>query len=167
MSDVTGERTRSAVANQMCGGRDRYAGMGVGAGDDGKGETGASSDHRPAQSWLRGSSASPGTRGASRCGCEGRPAHRPTPAPAAQRLRATRRSLPGRFHPQLLDQNRRGIGKSQSTWTTSKMEMPRLPTASPEEAAVPERPTRCSLPMFETNKLSPIENQCMLRPARK
>eukprot|EP01047_Picozoa_sp_COSAG01_P145200 COSAG01_NODE_77377_length_165_cov_125.287879_1_plen_54_part_11 len=28
-----------------------------------------------------------------------------------------------RFHPQFRDQNRRGIGKSQSAWTDSKMEV--------------------------------------------
>jgi hypothetical protein len=32
--------------------------------------------------------------------------------------------LPGRFHPQFRDKNRRDIGKSQSIWTDSKMETP-------------------------------------------
>jgi hypothetical protein len=32
--------------------------------------------------------------------------------------------LPGRFRPQFRDKNRRGIGKSQSKWTASKMETP-------------------------------------------
>jgi hypothetical protein len=33
-------------------------------------------------------------------------------------------TLPGRFHPQFCDQNRRDIGKSQSKWTASEMETP-------------------------------------------
>eukprot|EP01047_Picozoa_sp_COSAG01_P031339 COSAG01_NODE_2222_length_8137_cov_49.268972_1_plen_197_part_00 len=34
------------------------------------------------------------------------------------------RVLPGRFHPQFRDKNRRDIGKSQPKWTASKMETP-------------------------------------------
>jgi hypothetical protein len=33
-------------------------------------------------------------------------------------------SLPGRFHPQFRDKNRRDVGKSQSKWTASKTETP-------------------------------------------
>jgi hypothetical protein len=40
---------------------------------------------------------------------------------------ATRCSLPGRFHPQIRDQNRRDIGKSQSIWTACKIETPGSP----------------------------------------
>jgi hypothetical protein len=36
----------------------------------------------------------------------------------------TRTRLPGRFHPQFRDQNRRDIGKSQPKWTASKMDTP-------------------------------------------
>jgi hypothetical protein len=36
--------------------------------------------------------------------------------------RCPRETCPGRFHPHFRDQNRRGIGKSQSMWTDSKME---------------------------------------------
>jgi hypothetical protein len=39
--------------------------------------------------------------------------------------------LPGRVHPQLRDQNRRDTGKSQSTWTDSKMETPGSPWRVP------------------------------------
>jgi hypothetical protein len=38
-------------------------------------------------------------------------------------------SLPGRFHPQIRDQNRRDMGKSQSIWTDSKMKTPGSPAA--------------------------------------
>jgi hypothetical protein len=44
------------------------------------------------------------------------------PAAAAQ-------YLPGRFHPQFRDKNRRDIGKSQSIWTDSKMETAGSPPA--------------------------------------
>jgi hypothetical protein len=37
---------------------------------------------------------------------------------------ANRSALSGRFHHQFRDKNRRGIGKSQSIWTDSKMETP-------------------------------------------
>eukprot|EP01047_Picozoa_sp_COSAG01_P057858 COSAG01_NODE_6739_length_3521_cov_30.112800_3_plen_77_part_00 len=49
-------------------------------------------------------------------------------APGARGV-SRRHHLPGGFHPQLRDQNRRDIGKSQSIWTGSKMETPGSPRA--------------------------------------
>jgi hypothetical protein len=46
------------------------------------------------------------------------------PAPPAASITPTSVRLPERFHPHSRDQNRRGIGKSQSKWTDSKMETP-------------------------------------------
>jgi len=40
------------------------------------------------------------------------------------------------------------------------------PTASPLAAPVPARPTRCSLPMFEANRLAPTANHPTF-PARE
>jgi hypothetical protein len=51
-------------------------------------------------------------------------------APPACRAAATGPTpLPGRFHPQFREQNRRDIGKSQPEWTMSKMETPGSPAA--------------------------------------
>jgi len=41
------------------------------------------------------------------------------------------------------------------------------PTASPLAAPVPARPTRCSLPIFEANRLAPTANHPTSRLARK
>ena len=41
------------------------------------------------------------------------------------------------------------------------------PTARPLAAPVPARPTRCSLPMFEANRLAPTASQPTSRLARK
>jgi hypothetical protein len=72
------------------------------------GQAGAGGARRTARSGRGTAHAAPGARQA-RC------SSRRASAPA-------RTSLPGRFHPQLLDENRRDIGKSQSKWTDSKME---------------------------------------------
>jgi hypothetical protein len=55
--------------------------------------------------------------------------------------RRRRWSLPGRFHPQLRDKNRRDIGKSQSKLTASKMETP----GSPSRSSAATRKLRSSL----------------------
>src|SRR5260370_33880400 len=44
---------------------------------------------------------------------------------------------------------------------------PKWPTASPDEAPVPERPMKCSVEIFDTNKDAPMKNHPMSRPARK
>jgi hypothetical protein len=46
------------------------------------------------------------------------------PAPPAASITPTSVRLPERFHPHSRDQNRRGIGKSQSKWTACTMDTP-------------------------------------------
>jgi hypothetical protein len=65
-------------------------------------------------------------------------------------------ALSGRFHPQFRDKNRRGIGKSQSIWTDSKMERPAhtssaacprsefQPSRSVRKGVVPELTISCA-----------------------
>jgi hypothetical protein len=54
----------------------------------------------------------------------------PRPAQSRARGATVERRLPGRFHPQFRDKNRRGVGKSQSKWPASKMETPGSPPAA-------------------------------------
>jgi hypothetical protein len=56
------------------------------------------------------------------------------PPPQLPRQRAPQ-PLPGRFRPQYFVINRRGIGKSQSKWTASKMETPGSPRRRPSAPA--------------------------------
>jgi hypothetical protein len=63
-------------------------------------------------------------RCAARCAA-GRAASLASATRSSQRRTAT--ALPGRFHPQFRNKNRRDTGQSQSKWTPSKMETPGSP----------------------------------------
>src|SRR5260370_12589935 len=41
------------------------------------------------------------------------------------------------------------------------------PTASPEDAPVPDSPMKCSVELLETNKAAPMKNHPISRPATK
>jgi hypothetical protein len=64
-----------------------------------------------------------------------------TAAVCAQPLLRLRAHLPGRFHPEFRDKNRRGIGESQPKWAAYKMETPgsRRAHAQPTRASCGSR----------------------------
>jgi hypothetical protein len=74
------------------------------------------------------------------------PVHRSPPTPWPLTVSAAedggsppappRHLLARRFHPQFRDKNRRDIGKSQSTWTDSKIETARSPSSSRRRRAI-------------------------------